>query len=250
MRVSAQETSSSCLYIRDFKRLHDLAPNLIGNCASRRIFASNGDVLQYSANGLIVKRKTDNWTAFTDGRVTWIDGPQGLVSRDNNYRFPWEHDGAVSATSELAAPVSHVGPESAYPNPALTPGATDPRITQRNIKETICSPLYLAEAQPAATYANRVKIIQIARYGYARADPAMYEEDHFIPVELGGDPDAPSNMWPEPTSPAPGSHEKDQVEASLNEQVCSGSMSLTAAQQAILNDWMAIYNRLSSAKAP
>ncbi len=37
-------------------------------------------------------RKADNWTAFTDGYRTWINGPNGLEQRLNSERFPWEPD--------------------------------------------------------------------------------------------------------------------------------------------------------------
>ena len=249
MTASAQQPPEPCQYIRDFKRLHDLAPDSIGACISRRVFSSNGDVVQYTINGLVVHRKVDNWTAFTNGHVTLIDGPRGLVSRSNDERFPWERDTAASPPLDLAAPASRLGPESAYPNPALTPGATDPRVTQRSIKRTVCSADYLARAQPAAVYVERVKARQILRYKYADADGGSYLEDHFVPIELGGDPDAPSNMWPQPLSPTPGAREKDRVEAFLHEQVCSGRTTLAAAQQAILNDWIAVYQQLPAADA-
>ena len=37
-------------------------------------------------------RKADNWTAFTDGYRTWINGPNGLEQRLNTERFEWEYD--------------------------------------------------------------------------------------------------------------------------------------------------------------
>lgn len=40
--------------------------------------------------GLMVWRKADNWTAFTDGYHTWINGPFGLQQRLNTARFDWE----------------------------------------------------------------------------------------------------------------------------------------------------------------
>ncbi len=55
----------------------------------------NGDGLQATlmpngAKGLLVWRKADNWTAFTDGFRTWIQGPNGLEIRLNDERLPWE----------------------------------------------------------------------------------------------------------------------------------------------------------------
>ncbi|HLG70206.1 MAG TPA: hypothetical protein VK009_07265 [Chloroflexota bacterium] len=246
VRASAQYLPQRCQYIREFKRIHDLIPDTVGACTSRRMFAPNGDILQYTANGLIVHRKSDNWTAFTDGRTTFIDGPQGLASRPNGERFGWEHD-AAGATPELLAPAQRVGPPEAYPNAALTPGATNPRVTQRNIRQTICSSSYSGAGDLTPAYAERIMKHQLARYNYADADPAHYELDHYIPVELGGDPDAPSNLWPQPYDASPGAREKDEVEAWLHDQVCSGAMTLAAAQQAILNDWVAVRQQMTAA---
>jgi len=39
---------------------------------------------------LLAWRKADNWTAFTNGYWTWINGPSGLVKRLNTQRYSWE----------------------------------------------------------------------------------------------------------------------------------------------------------------
>lgn len=54
--------------------------------------ASNGDGLQRTTTGLMVWRKADNWTAFTNGSRTWVNGPNGIQERSNDERFPWEFD--------------------------------------------------------------------------------------------------------------------------------------------------------------
>jgi len=38
-------------------------------------------------------RKTDNWSAFTNGYQTWLNGPHGLVQWLNTERFSWETNG-------------------------------------------------------------------------------------------------------------------------------------------------------------
>jgi hypothetical protein len=43
-----------------------------------------------AANGLLLWRKLDNWTAFTDGVRWWVNGPLGLQQRLNDQRFSWE----------------------------------------------------------------------------------------------------------------------------------------------------------------
>ena len=54
----------------------------------------------------MVWRKADNWTAFTNGYWTWINGPNGLAKRLNTQRYSWEANPAdlpvVDETGALA----------------------------------------------------------------------------------------------------------------------------------------------------
>ena len=61
--------------------------------------------------------------------------------------------------------------------------------------------------------------------------PAAYEEDHLIPLELGGAPRDPRNLWPEPHSQ---SKRSDPLETSLKQKVCHGTLTLAAARAQIL----------------
>src|SRR5579863_5431628 len=57
---------------------------------------------------------------------------------------------------------AHVGPPDIYPDPARTPGAVNPDITQENIRETICNPRWSTKSiRPDASYTNHLKIEQI-----------------------------------------------------------------------------------------
>src|SRR5579875_599290 len=80
----------ACQYVLGFASLYALDPTDIGNCTDNQQSASNGDAQQTTTNGLMVWRKADNWTAFTNGFWTWINGPDGLAKRLNNQRFSWE----------------------------------------------------------------------------------------------------------------------------------------------------------------
>ncbi|HKC28521.1 MAG TPA: hypothetical protein VKB75_10970, partial [Jatrophihabitans sp.] len=76
------------------------------------------------------------------------------------------------------------------PDHAVTPGATDPHVTQGNIHSTICVPGYTATVRPPSSYTTTLKINQLAA-GYAfHGDQRTgdYEEDHLISLELGGSP--------------------------------------------------------------
>lgn len=73
-----------------------------------------------------------------------------------------------------------------------------------------------------------------AEYGLSPHQPrGDYEVDHLIPLEIGGSNNI-KNLWPEA---APGFHRKDEVENKLHELVCSGRMTIDAAQKAIATDW-------------
>jgi hypothetical protein len=144
---------------------------------------------------------------------------------------------------------AHVGPPDIYPDPARTPGAINPQITQENIAETICNPHWSTKSiRPEASYTNRLKFEQIAEYGYADSRMKDYEEDHFIPLELGGSPTDPKNLWPEPLEasiPDGGARAKDKVENYLHAEVCSGSLTLEQAQREITEDWYRVYATLA-----
>jgi hypothetical protein len=82
---------SGCHFQQGFKLLRDLIPDVVGECLEdEQHNPENGDGLQRTANGLLVWRKADNWTAFTDGATTWINGPEGLQARPIGERFAWE----------------------------------------------------------------------------------------------------------------------------------------------------------------
>ena len=122
------------------------------------------------------------------------------------------------------------------PDPACTPGAVNPAVTQATMATTICRPGWTATVRPPESYTEPIKIRQIVAYGEPGA-LGGYEEDHLIPLELGGAPSAVANLWPEPgASPNP----KDAVEDAARRAVCDGAMSLTAAQQAMATDWIAL----------
>lgn len=89
---TAPTSSSDCRFVLGFASLASLLPNQVGQCADdEQHSAQNGDAVQKtSTGGLLVWRKADNWTAFTDGFRTWVDGPSGPQERLNTQRFPWE----------------------------------------------------------------------------------------------------------------------------------------------------------------
>jgi hypothetical protein len=69
-----------------------------------------------------------------------------------------------------------------------------------------------------------------------------YEEDHLVPLGLGGSPTDTRNLWPEPRVPADGwgADRKDELEAVLARLVCS-RRPLADAQRAIATNWLEAY---------
>ena len=83
--------AQDCSFQLGFKALYDLIPDVVGECVDdEQHNPATGITQQHTANGQLTWRKADNWTGFTDGQRTWINGPEGLQQRLNSERFPWE----------------------------------------------------------------------------------------------------------------------------------------------------------------
>ncbi len=129
------------------------------------------------------------------------------------------------------------------PDPRITPGATDPGITQQNIHQTVCVQGYTKTVRPPAYFTNKLKKQQLHQYRYSDTDPRHYEEDHLIPLNIGGAPDDPRNLWPQPRNSQWNAEKKDELEFRLYRLVCDGRVSLKEAQDAYATDWIAAYKR-------
>jgi hypothetical protein len=85
-----------CRFEQGFALLRDQVPAVVGRCLDNQAYSSNHDAVQHTTawhgeGGLLVWRRVDNWTAFTDGATTWINGPFGVQSRPNaGPCFSWE----------------------------------------------------------------------------------------------------------------------------------------------------------------
>ena len=117
-RVHAQ--SAGCQFVLGFKALHDMDPTDVGSCLDNQsLAAASGDQQQDTTGGLLVWRKADNWTAFTNGYWTWINGPAGLVQRLNTQRFSWEaNPDNLSLADAPASPAPAAAPAASTPAPA------------------------------------------------------------------------------------------------------------------------------------
>jgi DNA-binding helix-hairpin-helix protein with protein kinase domain len=153
----------------------------------------------------------------------------------------WFWPRSLPVQSYIQRQSEKAGPRRLYPDPVRTPGTTNPAVSQANIGTTICNPAWSTrKIRPPEAYTRKLKLQQMQDWSLP-GSPVDYEEDHFISLELGGNPTDPRNLWPQPYKPKPGAREKDVVERYLHARVCSGKMTLTEAQQAIVADWYWVY---------
>ena len=125
------------------------------------------------------------------------------------------------------------------PDPRCTPGATDRRVTQATIGETICSPGYTRRVRPPKSVTEPEKRASLRAYG-ERGPLRDYEYDHLIPLELGGAPNDPRNLWPEPGGSP---NLKDRLENRLHALVCARRLSLGTARRAVAGNWITALHR-------
>lgn len=148
---------------------------------------------------------------------------------------------AATTAPTTPAPVSTYVPAQpgVLPDSSRTPGAANPAVTQADIGSTICVAGWTATIRPPESYTSALKREQLAGGYVYRGDmnPADYEEDHMIPLEIGGAPSDPRNLWPEPYAGSEGARAKDVVENRLHREVCDGAISLAAARQEIVANW-------------
>lgn len=123
-----------------------------------------------------------------------------------------------------------------------TPGWTTGVASDATAAE-LCAKGYTTKlVRPDEDYTEPLKKKQLQEPRYTDHNPAHYEEDHLISLEIGGSPTDPRNLWPEPYAGKCGAHVKDKLENKLHKLVCAGKLPLTDAQRAISFDWITAYN--------
>ena len=109
--------AANCQFTLGFKTLHDLIPTVVGDCVTNEQHnPANGDGLQLTTRGLLVWRKADNFTAFTNGSETWVNGPFGLQVRLNTARFTWEPDVAPANVDPRLSVAYQIAARSSFAN--------------------------------------------------------------------------------------------------------------------------------------
>lgn len=111
--------------------------------------------------------------------------------------------GPLAILALVLAPLPALA-RSSLPDPRLTPDAINPAVTQATIHDTICVRGWTRTVRPPEDFTYQLKRRQIREYGYRDRRLSHYEEDHLIPLGLGGAPSDPKNLWPEPRHPRDG----------------------------------------------
>ncbi len=175
--------AQSCVFVRGFATLHDLIPDVVGECVSdERYDRQSGDSLQQTTRGLLVWRKLDNVTAFTNGATTWVNGPYGVQSRPADGWFAWEVN-AITHPGMLFAPTSP------WNLPAR--GAAD-ADSWRMIDN-------LAEAMDGRGFAINVREYAVPLF-YADTSTSWVRVRNSTDWWEGMDVPVPSSAWPDPGS--------------------------------------------------
>lgn len=132
------------------------------------------------------------------------------------------------------------------PDLNLTPGATDPEVSEANIKESICRVTHFTWEEghmPPPSFMESVKKEQLKLYGFTDGDTKHYFMDHLIPLSLGGNPTDLKNIWPQQLITKWSARRKDYLEEILHDKVCKGEVTLKDAQEQIRTNWVEAYKK-------
>ncbi len=136
--------------------------------------------------------------------------------------------------------VTSVPAGAILPNPFVTPGAIDPKITLSDI----CNGT--TRSRRRVTAATRAKVLH--DYNMPAVTTDDYELDHLVPLAIGGT-NAAANLWPQP---APDYHLKDVLEVEMQRRACVAYRTLLPSEAAqvlrqeqrdIADDWIGAVRR-------
>jgi hypothetical protein len=137
--------------------------------------------------------------------------------------------GAILASILLVGSSSVSSTNNVLPNHHRIPGWYNPLVTDATVDTTVCNPGYSRSIRPPASYTSYVKKEQVKFWNLPQG---LYEEDHFVPLSVGGSPYDTRNLWPEPIDQA---RQTDKVELKVWRMLCQHSISLKQAQTMIIH---------------
>lgn len=143
---------------------------------------------------------------------------------------------ATAAPTASASSILATAPTDPCHHNSVTYCVLNPAVTQATIRSTICVSGWTATVRPAESYTEPLKLQQMSNEGLS-GGPDQYEEDHRMPLELGGDPRNLNNLSPESHAT---SYAKDAAENTAKRQVCNGA-DLSTVQAAFVRTWLGPY---------
>lgn len=137
---------------------------------------------------------------------------------------------------------------------AFMPGASraqraewlDARVTQTTIVDTICVPGYVDRVLPSFEVQMRQKERLLKQRSIDASFASEYALDHRMPILLGGSPNSAANLDLRRWEGRAGQRRKERLAVYLKRCVCTGDITLKAAQTAMAGDWSNRYPNLSS----
>jgi len=136
------------------------------------------------------------------------------------------------ATYGVQTKTNHCAANEVLQDSACSPGAI---LTTSTV--VICKSGYTATVRDVPL-SERKQVFKEYNIPYALA--SNYEVDHIISLELGGSNNI-ANLFPESYLIPDGARVKDKLENYLNNQVCSGRMTIQEAQEEISSNWLKYY---------
>ncbi|MCS3853301.1 hypothetical protein [Tsukamurella ocularis] len=123
------------------------------------------------------------------------------------------------------------------PDPKCTPGVINPAATPKNVAKTVCKKGWATKQKPAISILVKERAAAAKAYGYPDKQAEDLVLDYLVPLELGGARNDARNLWVQTVEQA---RKKNVVDEALKAAVCSGTMSLQAAQGIVADDWTTV----------
>jgi hypothetical protein len=184
------------------------------------------------ADGTYSVSQTRSGTCSHHGGVAqWLtpSAPTSLAPATQAARPSFNPGGTILLARPTATSGCKLGPN---PDRRCSPGAYSAGLTT----DVICSPGFRTSTIRNVPAAEK-RAVKVAYGMQPRGYGSALEIDHIISLELGGS-NSIANLFPEQ---APGYHAKDKLENRLHQMVCSGEITLRAAQQGIAQHWQTLF---------
>ena len=159
-------------------------------------------------------------------------------------RQPVGVSSAISTATQTTTAITAPGPECRWrrfrdgaigADPSCAPGQLDAAVVA-HIGQTICDESWVA----AATRLDRPPAIKdklLIEYRLP-GNPATYTVARVIPVEDGGSPTSPRNLYPLALTGYGGQETHTAVAEKLNDEICDTKITMAQAEKTLRRDWL------------